>query len=150
MPDQYGRSKAISDALNAFQMIEESLKRSITTCYAYIRSTVRDQFPFTYSRPDIENVPLGGLLEIYRKISANEELINALKSLPKDRNFVAHRAFVHDILEAEESPEQFAAETRRIEEIAKHAYAVLRMMVEEMNQLTARLERTLNDEKHDG
>jgi len=124
-------------------MIEESLKSSISTCYTYIRVKVRDQVPFAYSRDDVDNLPLGALLDIYRRLTPNEELVAALRALPRDRNYVAHQAFVQEILLIDEPPEQLAAEADRIKAIANNAYAVLAMMIKEMNRLTSSISATL-------
>src|SRR5213592_2211346 len=113
--------EALSDALTAFQMIEESLKSTITTCYKHIEVKVKDEFRFGYSRVDVENLPLGKLLEIYRRLTDNTELITELQALPKDRNHIAHRAFVDGVFHAHEAPEQLEGETKRIKDVAQNA-----------------------------
>jgi hypothetical protein len=137
---------AVRDALTAFQMIEESLKMSISTCYMYIRSKVKDQVPFAYGRDDVDNLPLGALLEIYRRLTPNEDLIAALRALPKDRNYVAHQAFVKEVLLSDEPPEQLVIQTGRIEKIAENARAVLAILIDEMNRLVACIRSTLGQE----
>lgn len=146
MIDRHRYFNAVRDALTAFQMVEESLKVTISTCYTYIRSRVRDQLPFSYSRDDVDNLPLRGLLDIYRRLTPNQDIVTALRTLPKDRNYVAHQAFVQEILLTNESLEKISAETERIEAIAKNAYAVLAMMIKEMKRLESSVSAALADE----
>jgi hypothetical protein len=86
--------------LGSFQTLELSLKIYIAKSYDIIRKRLNGDFPYEYRYSDIENLPLGKLLQIFEKINVNKSLHKDIKVLAKDRNILAHKSlhFTHETL----------------------------------------------------
>lgn len=84
----------VGQALLDFQFIELALKLYMAETYAIISSRVEGVVPFKYGWKDVENEPLGRLLDQFSKISSDHQLIQELRPLQKERNKLAHQAYV--------------------------------------------------------
>ena len=84
----------VGKALLDFQYIELALKLYIAEVYAIISSRVEGIVPFKYDWKDVENEPLGRLLDRFSMISSDHQLVKDLRPLQKERNKLAHQAYV--------------------------------------------------------
>ena len=90
---EYYKEAAIH-ALAGFQLIEEGLKRYIVHYYDTVRYLLGDKLHFDYNESDVSEAALQRLLSIFSKINSNKELIEQLRKLVKQRDEIAHKAFV--------------------------------------------------------
>ncbi len=80
--------------LGNFQLLEFALKAYIGRCYKVIRQRVGDDIHFDYTEKDVEDLPLGRLLGLFSKFSADAELLGRLRKLQDERNHIAHRSLL--------------------------------------------------------
>lgn len=103
----------VGKALLDFQYIELALKLYIAETYAIISSRVKGIVPFKYDWKDVENEPLGRLLDQFSKISSDHQLVEDLRPLQKERNKLAHQAYVLT-LEEQSDGDQLEKECARL------------------------------------
>ena len=84
----------IMRVLSNFQFIEEALRMYISYSYRLITQKLDKQIPFSFTYNDVKNDSLGKLLKKFKKINANSKLIKNLEKLKKERDFIAHKAFL--------------------------------------------------------
>lgn len=89
---------AAQNALFTFQMIEEALKICIRGSYEILVRSAPSPVVFSFEAEAITNSPLGQLIKMFSRVSANRTLIEDLKSIEKWRNFCAHRVYTHEFL----------------------------------------------------
>ncbi|MGB8952619.1 MAG: hypothetical protein WCC06_08120 [Candidatus Aminicenantales bacterium] len=77
-----------------FQFIELGLKLYIAETYLIIATKVKGVVPFKYGWKDVENEPLGKLLDRFVKINADHDLVKKLRPLQKERNKLVHQAYI--------------------------------------------------------
>src|SRR5688572_10988832 len=86
--------ESVTHALGGFQLVEEGLKTYIDLYYETARQLLVGKLHFGFDKAEVQEAPLGRLLQIFSRINPNKELIAELKALVKDRNQAAHQAFV--------------------------------------------------------
>lgn len=89
---------AVQNALFTFQMIEEALKICIMGSHEILVRSAPPPVVFSFEAEAITNSPLGQLIKMFSRVSANSTLIADIKSIEKWRNFCAHRAYTHEFL----------------------------------------------------
>ena len=94
---------AVQNALFTFQMIEEALKICIMGSYEILVRSAPSPVVFSFDAAAITNSPLGQLIKMFSRVSANSTLVKELKSIEKWRNFCAHRAYAHEFLKRKTS-----------------------------------------------
>lgn len=89
---------AVQNALFTFQMIEEALKICIRGSYEILVRSAPSPVVFSFDAAAITNSPLGQLIKMFSRVSANSTLVKELKPIEEWRNFCAHRAYTHEFL----------------------------------------------------
>jgi len=84
----------VGKVLIDFEYIELALKLYIAETYATISSRLEGIVTFKYGWEDVENEPLDRLLNQFSKISSDHQLVKGLGLLQKERNKLAHQAYV--------------------------------------------------------
>jgi hypothetical protein len=87
----------IASALASCQMVELELKVYISDAFAFATKSIDGRMPFKFSGEDYIDAPLERLIEAFRKLSDNDELIKRLNAFKKERNFLTHRGISHCI-----------------------------------------------------
>lgn len=80
--------------LGSFQLLEFALKVYIGSAYSVIKKSIGNKIHFDYCPKDVEEYPLGRLLNVFSKLNANKELISRLNNLRAERNHIAHRSLI--------------------------------------------------------
>jgi hypothetical protein len=100
MPDHSPYESRVLFLLGSYQLLEFSLKIYIAGAYSLIKQSLKGAIPFEYKYKDIENFPLGKLLQTFSHLNQNKALHNKLNQLKSKRNHIAHRAMLeqHDVI----------------------------------------------------
>lgn len=82
----------VARALGTCQLVEFELKNYITEAFELCKKRLAGFPPFAMTGADCKKESLGGLIKIFQKLSDCPQLVDRLKSLTFDRNFLAHKA----------------------------------------------------------
>lgn len=80
--------------LGQFQLLEFALKLYIGLSYKAIKLHVGNVVHFDYTEDDLNDLPLGRLLNLFKKLNSNTEFVQRLQSLQTERNHIAHRSLL--------------------------------------------------------
>lgn len=116
--------EAAAHTLAGFQLVEERLKQYIGYYYDAVRSLLRGQLSFQYTREEINEAALERLTQIFAKITTNEDLVKRIRILIKHRNEVAHRALVY-LYGEPKSDREFKADTEAFIEVSEKLGVIL-------------------------
>lgn len=83
---------AVAGALDRCQALELALKRHVAATFEAARKYLDPRIVFKLDESDVEKKSLGQLIDLYSKMSNDEELIKDLRKFTADRNFLAHKA----------------------------------------------------------
>jgi hypothetical protein len=79
-------------ALAGCQMLEQELKLYISDALALVHRCVADKVPFKFSGDDYLDASLERLIDVFRKLSENPNLVARLRKFKDTRNHLAHRS----------------------------------------------------------
>ncbi len=82
-------------ALSACQLVELELKLYITAALDLVRKCVGSRMTFSIRGDDYEDSSLERLIETFKKLSSNEELVRNLRKFKNERNFLTHKGIAH-------------------------------------------------------
>ncbi len=80
--------------LSKFQLLEFALKVYIGLGYKAVKARVDGVLHFDYTEADLDDLPLGRLLGLFRRLNASEELVKRMQALQAERNQIAHRSLL--------------------------------------------------------
>lgn len=80
--------------LGSFQLLEFALKLYVGLSYKVIKARVEGFVQFDYTENDLDDLPLGRLLNLFKKLNSNAELLARLQKLQTERNHIAHRSLL--------------------------------------------------------
>ena len=86
--------KEMMRALEKCQFIEETLKMCILSAVRIAEVKLSPYFSLRYKASEIAKLPLGPLIKKFSKINDDERLLQDLRDIAKDRNFVAHQSWL--------------------------------------------------------
>ena len=75
--------------LGSFQLLEFALKIYIGLSYKVIQTRVENLVHFDNTEDDLNDLPLGRLLSLFKKLNSTSALLVRLQKLQSDRNHVA-------------------------------------------------------------
>ncbi|MGY0587929.1 MAG: hypothetical protein ACW7DS_16775 [Paraglaciecola chathamensis] len=81
-------------AMEKCQFIEETLKLCILSAIEIVKLTTSSYFSLNYSISEIAKLPMGPLVKKFSRICDDDQLIKDLRSITKERNFVAHQSLL--------------------------------------------------------
>ncbi|WP_457598839.1 hypothetical protein [Hydrogenimonas sp.] len=84
----------IPEALFYFQLIEQSLKEVLRFYHEIIKIRTREIFIYDYSESSIDDAAMGRLIEMFKIFYRDDEMIKLLKSVKKDRDYLAHKGYL--------------------------------------------------------
>jgi hypothetical protein len=87
----------VASALASCQMVEFELKAYISDAFAFATKAIDGRMSFKFSGDDYIDAPLERLIEAFRKLSDDDELIKRLNAFKRERNFLTHRGVSHCI-----------------------------------------------------
>lgn len=82
-------------ALSGCQLVEQELKLYITAALDLVRKCVGSRMTFNMRGEDYENSSLERLIEVFKKLSSNDQLLKDLRKFKEERNFLSHRGITH-------------------------------------------------------
>jgi len=85
----------VSYALSGCQLIEQELKLYITEALELARKCIGRKLPFKMIGEDYADSSLERLIEAFRKLSDNDQLVKDLRMFKAERNFLSHRGITH-------------------------------------------------------
>lgn len=108
--------------LGACQLVELELKLYIERALVVIEKQIKGLVPFKMKGEDYDDTPLGGLINIFKKLSNNPELVIELNKFKADRDFVAHKVIVECMDPDHEIHSDITFEIRRrLKDISREA-----------------------------
>jgi len=85
----------VAFALSGCQLVEQRLKLYIAEALELARKCIGRRMPFSMSGQDFEDASLERLVETFRKLSDDEQLVKALSKFRNERNFLSHKGIAH-------------------------------------------------------
>jgi hypothetical protein len=85
----------VAYALSACQLIEQELKLYITEALELARKCIGKKLPFKMNGEDYADASLERLIEAFRKLSDNDNLVKDLRKFKEERNFLSHKGITH-------------------------------------------------------
>ena len=85
----------VAFALSGCQLVEQELKLYLTDALDLAKKCIGDRLPFKFNGEDYNNSSLERLIDAFRKLSNNPDLISALNKFKEERNFLSHKAISH-------------------------------------------------------
>ena len=132
-------------ALVAYQMIEEQLKRYISTAHDIVRLCLSNRIPYKYSEKEIDGYALERLIAIFGKLNDNEDLIRKLNKLPKDRNYCAHKAYAEAYFKRVLDKQGLDNDVTKIKDMGKFAWECFQNHKDEIGQVETAKEKLSKD-----
>ena len=125
----------VAHALSGCQLVEQELKLYITEALELAKKRIGNSMPFKISGEDYADVPLGRLIDVFKKLSNNEQLVAELKQFKNERNFLSHKGITHCLDCEGELFESIALEMQpRLEAIKVKAQTLRGAIHEEANK----------------
>lgn len=100
----------VATALAGCQAVELELKLYISQAFFVVRSSVGERLPFKFSGEDYTDASLERLIDAFKKLSDNDELIKRLNQFKGKRNHLAHKAIADCLDDVGDFNEWAAAE----------------------------------------
>jgi hypothetical protein len=85
----------VAYTLSGCQLVEQELKLYISVALEYVQKCVGKRLPFKMSGQDYEDASLERLIDTFRKLTDNDELVAELRKFKSERNFLSHKAIAH-------------------------------------------------------
>ena len=85
----------VAHALSGCQLVEQELKLYITEALQLATKCINGRMPFKMKGDDYADSSLEKLIQTFRKLNDNEELIKELNKFKDERNFLSHRGITH-------------------------------------------------------
>ena len=131
-------------ALEKCQFVEETLKLCILSAIEIAQVTTSPYIAINYKAGDIAKLPMGPLIKKFSRISQDGDLIRDLKSLTKDRNFVAHQSLIFTLGELSDTDSAEEA-LDNMKAIADRASALHERVLEVRCALVREKQRAIRD-----
>jgi hypothetical protein len=132
--EQRLHAAALHSVVMEFQFLEEALRMYIDHAFDVIRARTAGLIPFNRDRRELEGLSLGRLIDEFAKHVDDGALVRELKALVPDRNYGAHRAFMHAVF-SWETPDGLPKATERQTAVYEQAHAATGKVIELMQRL---------------
>ena len=86
--------ESVTNALAGYQLLESLIKLYTGTYNDAVRAIANDELFFDFHRKDIEDAPLGRLINGLARTCRNKKLVQDLRDLKSHRDQVAHQALL--------------------------------------------------------
>jgi hypothetical protein len=105
--------------------------------FSVIQRGTKGRVHFGFTKQDIERKSLGQLVRTFEKYNSNAKLIGDLKPLPKQRNFIAHQAY---LLSAQRAIDEIAGHIVKVRYAHAGAVHANEQLLEEAQKMVELLE----------
>jgi len=130
----------IAHALSGCQLVEQELKLYITEALELAAKCIDGKMPFKMKGDDYADSSLEKLIQAFKKLSNNDDLVRDLSKFKVERNFLSHRGITHCLDYEEELFHSLAAEMQpRLLAIQKEADRLRMAIHEEANKFRGHL-----------
>ena len=85
----------VAYALSGCQLIEQQLKLYISEALELARKCIGKSLPFKLDGDDYADASLERLIEVFRKLADNDQLVKDLRKFKYERNFLSHKGIAH-------------------------------------------------------
>lgn len=85
----------VADALSGCQLVEQQLKLYVSEALELVHKCIGGRIPFSIKGEDYEDASLERLIDIFKKLSDNPELVAALRKFKDERNFLSHKGITY-------------------------------------------------------
>lgn len=85
----------VAYAVSGCQLIEQELKLYITEALDLARKCIGKRLTFKLSGEDYADSSLERLIEVFRKLTDNDQLVRDLRKFKEERNFLSHKGITH-------------------------------------------------------
>jgi hypothetical protein len=85
----------VAHALSGCQLVEQQLKLYISEALELAKKCIGKRMAFKITGEDYEDSSLERLIDIFRKLSDNEQLVADLRRFKNERNFLSHKGIAH-------------------------------------------------------
>ena len=130
----------VAHALSSCQLVEQELKLYITEALDLAKKCIGDKMPFKMTGEDYADSSLERLIEIFKKLSNNGDLVTKLKQFKIERNFLSHKGITHCLDREDELFLSTAFEFQnRLDAIQSDAQKLREALHEEANKFRGHL-----------
>lgn len=135
----------VAHALSGCQLVEQELKLYLTEALQLVHKCVRkcigERMPFKMSGEDYANSSLERLIEGFKKLTDNEQLVKELRAFKEQRNFLSHQGITHCLDWNGDFFDSTATEFQEcLEKIQVEAIRLRNAVHEEANKFSAHLD----------
>lgn len=85
----------VAHALEGCQLVEQELKLYITEALELAKECIGNKLPFKMSGENYADSSLERLIDIFKKLSDDEDLVKELDDFRKERNMLSHRGITN-------------------------------------------------------
>lgn len=85
----------VAYALSGCQLVEQELKLYITEALELAKKCIGDRLPFRMEGQDYADASLERLIEVFKKLTSNDDLVTELRKFKSERNFLSHAGIAH-------------------------------------------------------
>ena len=125
----------VAYALSGCQLIEQELKLYIAEALELARKCIGKRLPFKLNGDDYADASLERLIEVFRKLTDNDQLVKDLRKFKEERNFLSHKGIAHCLDYEGELMETTALEfQQRLDAIQAEALRLMTELHEEANK----------------
>ena len=130
----------VAYALSGCQLIEQELKLYITEALELARKCIGKRLPFKLNGDDYADSSLERLIEAFRKLTDNDQLVKDLRKFKEERNFLSHKGIANCLDHEGELLETTALEFQaRLDAIQVEAIRLRTELHEEANKFRGML-----------
>lgn len=130
----------VADALSGCQLVEQELKLYISEALELIQKCIGGRLPFKMTGADYEDASLERLIDAFKNLSENPQLVSALRKFKEERNFLSHKGITHCLDHDGEFDEGAASELEaRLLAIEPEAQRLRTAIHEEANKFRGHL-----------
>lgn len=85
----------VAQGLAGCQRVEQQLKLYIHEAFSFARVCINGRMPFKFRGEDVTDYSLERLIQTFKKLSDDEQLVKDLNHFKDERNFLSHQAITH-------------------------------------------------------
>ena len=119
--------KAVHDALERSQFVEETLREYLDLAIEIAKIAVGSHFPVRVTTKDLSRLSLGRLVELFSRFNGNTSLKSELRQITPDRNRIAHKSLLFTLGELEDDAHmsKLTVEVKKIARKIKNTHNML-------------------------
>lgn len=85
----------VAKGLAGCQRVEQQLKLYLHEAFSFAHECINGRMPFKFRGEDVKDYSLERLIQTFKKLSDDEQLVRDLNRFKDERNFLSHQAITH-------------------------------------------------------